>query len=513
MIDPEYQGPQSHEQYQPKIDWVAVEKLPNIERFIAHGDQTKVFDFLVPDDHIMHPYNRPAELIEAIKPPEVIRNRHNIGIDLELLASAGRYQAGDRFRNIIRMGGSFEHRRHEMSPREFEVFAVETMGLDASLYFHGIEQARRMENGMAMQQELHQRVFSDLYAVFGSDRATVSAYNAFCHQIPNFTATDIKYGILCGFGHDYGEVKLEMDVPFELKTNKASSEFESGACVDLLNELHFPIDGELREALDHRVAAERTDIDFQSTERESVKGYLHPREITNSIFGTEQLHHGDVERGVFFVKLKERIEYVLSGIRGSEAIEYNFQNIRNDQVLTQNILRLDVSTFFNSLRQIMDLSNRFVAGYDFLRQNTQSLDYYISVIKADIEARRSTDGTTGEASFFGVDPFINYSEDPESDVITREQAKERFLLMAQAWEEWKGKDSLMKHLWETYFGTEHPLTKDNPDVSFMHKTARSLTEVEGSQVAVIKGLVDMFGVGLDQASQVEHEAKALALAA
>lgn len=487
---------------------VTTDVLPELKRTSPTHDPHAVLSRVLNMSPDTLPESRPGS---RLKSPNVW-TMEDFGIDLEMLVSDARAQSGDRFRRIIRMGGAFEFHRNGHNDREVEEFAVNTMGLDASLFFHGLEQARRMDRLMTMQQIAHQKIVGDMLSIYKGDEATASIpYQAFRSVVPDFSGRDFKYGVLCGFLHDYGEAKLGKDVPFELKNNKAYVLYEAAAAVELARDIHFPHgDKRLVVLLDRRVRAEK-DPSQALTPDENAEAslYLSPSEITTAIFGTEKMDRGEIVRGEAFAAV-ERVEYVLSGIRAFEAVEHNYNGVADDPILRQNLLRLGVSTFFNSLGQVAKHAERYVAVYDFLAQNQQTIDYYIDAVYEDIQTRYSNDGHNPN-SIFPIDPFENYQDDQsDGDTIAIDLAKAKFLQTTAMWREWKHQDHVSRAVWEAYFGTEHRLTVDNPDVSFLQQTARRRRAIAGAQagqVAVYRHLRDMHEVGLDRLSQEEQQSR------
>src|SRR5688572_22104726 len=63
--------PSGGEAHTSRIDLVKTEHLPKVERFVAHGDQTKIFDLLLTDQDIERNFDRPLEAVEKLKPAEV----------------------------------------------------------------------------------------------------------------------------------------------------------------------------------------------------------------------------------------------------------------------------------------------------------------------------------------------------------------------------------------------------------------------------------------------------------
>ena len=189
-----------------------------------------------------------------------------------------------------------------------------------------------------------------------------------------------------------------------------------------------------------------------------------------------------------------------------EAIEHNFNNAAQDPELTQKLLRLGVGTLHMSLAKLMEHAEKFVFVYDFLAQNQEFIDRYASIVAEDIYKRREDPDYVNPD--FAIDPFSDYPEVAgESEKITREEAKERYLAVVDHWREWRNKKHLVRSIWETHFGTHHPLS-EGVDISFMHRTARRRREFSGGigEVIVEKGgLKDMFGVGLDPDEQTRHE--------
>lgn len=492
--------PTSEIDFRRPLDWVDVSALPPVELKKATLDRAPVFMWL--DSATSWVPNRPVspELILDLAPPRKIVTMDDVGIDFGGLAEEARILAPEKFRHIIRMGGSFDlERAGAVSPEEFEAYAVEAMGLDASLTFHGAEQARRMNSLMTLQQEIHQKLFADTVLEYGHTEKARAVYREISSNLPNFTPQDVKRGVLCGLIHDYGEAKLGVDVPLELKNDPRYAALEAGACVDFAIELHFPNTSASERqilALRRRFQREKEDIEFNDDDYKLVAAYLDPHEISDAIFGTEQLHHGKVKRGEAFAAV-EKMEYVLSGIRALEAVEYNFQGVNENPVVAENLLRLGVSTFFRSLRPLMQHAEKLVYIYDFLEQNSGVIERYLSSICHDILVREEAISLTGASSIFGTDPFANYPPlGTDSETITRTEAKNRFLETAEAWKEWRKKDHLVKRVWESYVGADHPVTADNPDVSFLQKTAREVESTDNGRVAVSKALFDMWGTGL-----------------
>lgn len=481
------------------LDWVEVSALPRVEYAQATQDPGAVLEWL--DHTTADVSNIPVkpEDIENLMPSRKITSMETIGLDFQKLAEEARILAGDKFRHVIRMGGSFDLERAAATPEEFEAYAVEAMGLDASLYFHGAEQARRMNGLMTLQQEVRQQLFADTVIAYGHTQKAVEILKEIANKLPNFTPQDVKKGVLCGLIHDYGEAKLGVDVPLELKTDPGYASYEAGACVDFATELHFPQTSNSKRqitALERRFAREAVDIEFDDPDHDLIAASLDPHEITNAVYGTEHLHHGNVKRGEAFAAV-ERMEYVLSGIRAFEAVEHNIQRINENPVVAQNLLRLGVSTFFRSLRQLMAYGEKYVFIYDFIQQNSGVIERYLSVVSDDILARWEETNVTDTTRIFEVDPFIKYPpQGSESETISRNQAKNRFLETAEAWKDWRKKDHLVKKVWESYVGTDHPITADNPDVSFLQKTARDIIATDTGRVALSKGLEDMWGFGL-----------------
>ncbi len=491
---------------EPPIDRVLVSNLPEPIHIPATQDSRRLVDNL-PIGDLEAPIGQVGtDEIDGMAPSGHITTINNIGIDLELLAGDARGQAGHLFTRIIRGGGTFDYHRDGRTDRQVEALAVSIIGLDGSLSSHGAEQARRMDRLVVLQQLAHLAVFQSIKAVHHNTTDAVAAYGTFRELVPNFGPRDVKYAILCALIHDYGEAKLGKDIPFELKTNPAYVALEAAACVTLATELHFPKGSpHLVEALDKRVREEAPGRIAADGHQPDISYYLDPREITTAIYGTEKLDHGTLARAEAFVSAVERIEYVLSGIRAFEAVEHNFQGARDDRVLRQNLLRLGVSTFYNSLDEVAKASEKFVMAYDFLAQNSATIGRYIDIVINDID-KRSKDQLGKTGGFFGSDPFSNYTQDGNrADIITAQEARQKFLAQAKFWKKWQTKQHMGRLLWETYFGTEHPLTRDNPDVSFLQYTANS--PGAAGYIAVRKPLRDMWGVGLDDKSRRDHVAK------
>ncbi len=486
------------------VDTVQFEHLPKIPYFAPLNDRFAIADL---GDRGLIGRKLPSETIDRLGPSPTIVSMEDVGIDFELLASDARTQEADKFRRIIRMGGAFDYYKDGYNDHEVEDFAVSVMGLDASLYFHGIEQARRMNNLMLVQQIALRRAFNDIRLTLGDRAGTIDSYNKISEQIPDFTPRDVKYGVLCGLLHDYGEAKLGRDIPFELKNNPAYVKLEAAEAVEFAKEIHFPKQPpELVDKIRQRVVSEH-ELDFvQPANGKDVNYYLDPCEITTAIFGTEKLDHGDVARGEAFAAV-ERLEYVLSGIRAFEAVEHNYKGVRQDEVLTQNLLRLGVSTFFNSLEKLAKYSEKYVAVYDFIAQNQATIDRYMGIVMDGIE--KIAEGNTKDRKdieIFGMDPFANYDVN-DGDIIDIDEARKRFTATSEFWAEWKNKQHTSRILWENYFGTTHHLTKNNPDVTFLQQTARmrAMAAKQAGRVLVQRHLKDMFGVGLDHDSQEKHE--------
>src|SRR5690606_1270237 len=86
--------------------------------------------------------------------------------DFEQLASVERAATGDYMSGVIRMGGGYDEHAKTHTAEELERLAVRGMGGDASLYFHGVEQLRRVKKMIAMQQLAHsamREVITDIY--------------------------------------------------------------------------------------------------------------------------------------------------------------------------------------------------------------------------------------------------------------------------------------------------------------------------------------------------------------
>jgi hypothetical protein len=201
----------------------------------------------------------------------------------------------------------------------------------------------------------------------------------------------------------------------------------------------------------------------------------------------------------------ERVEYVHEGIRSFEAVENDISGVAQDPILRQNILRLAVSTIFNSLHHVIEGAKQYAYAYDFLRQNQPVLDRIFSTVFEDLSLRSRGREITG---VYGEDPFAYYKYvDRESDIISRQDAVQSFNNSADLYEKWKSERTVIAMVWETYFGTQHELTRKSPDVSFLQNTARSeIIECAGG-VVLKRGLVDQWGVSLDPAVQKKHEEK------
>ena len=78
----------------------------------------------------------------------------DIGIDFEgLLTDARQGEMANKLITVVRMGGAFNEYGDTSTldgQHEKAAFAMSVTGLDASLKFHGIESARRINTALAM---------------------------------------------------------------------------------------------------------------------------------------------------------------------------------------------------------------------------------------------------------------------------------------------------------------------------------------------------------------------------
>ena len=241
-------------------------------------------------------------VIEAERPGDPV-SIEDLAINIELLTSDARDQIGDKYRKVIRMGSSFDHRRATTgSPRELEALAVSTMGLDASLYLHGAEQARRMFRLFDMQQRALLYVFDDLLSVYGNSQHTLDAFNEARGILGESTPRDVKYGVLCGLKHDDGEAKIGADIPLEDKLDPRYAHMERAEATEMAQQIHVPYaDQRLMELLKKRYMHDNNNGPRPTAEElAEIEGYLHPCEIVKSLHGTELQTNGNVFRGTAF---------------------------------------------------------------------------------------------------------------------------------------------------------------------------------------------------------------------
>jgi hypothetical protein len=442
-----------------------------------------------PNETLNFRANLPADVPEIANPDE-------FSIRAGLLVAVSRLKVARGLSTIIRNGGSYEHHREALSPEAYEGMAVNGMGLDSSLYFHGAEQVRRATRLGQMQQAAHQIMHRTIVENYGHGAHADRIYRTFSAYVPPISHKTTEKLRVTGGTHDYGEVWIGEDRVFDRK-DRSHEILEARAFVKMATRLHVPTNNPtLMRLLQRRVKSE-TDPRFalSADEEAEVSHLLHPVEVKRSVY--------KVEPSELFKGTIEPWEYVLEGIRSFEAVEHNLGAIREDPILAANILRLGVSTFYNSLMVICTQAKKYVAPYDFVRQNIDTIDHYMGIMGADIRGYFA--GKPGFAKdIYGFDPFTNYEQGKEP--ISATEARLRLLRSAEAWKKWQTKQHIVKILWENYFGTTHDLTANNPDVSFLHYTARN-TYGKRERVPVLKPLVDMFGVGLDQESRQDHVAQ------
>ncbi len=486
----------------PRYDTVYSSLLTDVEVVVPSFDAEQVLASIhVPSNRSMRSFIS-KRAVADLKPSDDIVDIHSIGLDIERLTATARLLAGDAFRYVLRMGGAFNQYQASEGIVGAEELAISTLGLDASLYFHGTEQARRMNNHAILQNRVLSYVWDDTAREYGQkSRATAQATIDVQRQIPPISPRNVKYGILCGYIHDYGEVELGFDVPFLKKSDPKLVEIETANAVLLANKLHFPNgDSKRIQSLDMRVESEGFyDRELNKLLRDEVGEYLHPAEIANAIYGTEKMIHGQVVRGEIFAAT-ERGEYILSGIRAFDALEFNFEDIQSKPELAQGVLRLGVDTFINSLEIMTAYADKYVASYDFLRQNSRVISHHVQNVLNVILGEECPE------EIYSYDPFGQYkSGGIWADVMSYEEGQKKFKEVGEIWTKWNTKTSLMRTLWENYIGTTHELTEAPRDVSYLQYTAqRPIRETAIGNVIVRKPVIDMFGVGTDEASQSQH---------
>lgn len=495
-ISPE--ASQNFERYVAQ-DFVHPSALPEVFHFEPTGDTDQLYFKLG-----LYGVERAARSrvskgrIDAFMPKHVT-HWDELGINAAQRHDDAMEQEGDRFRNIIRWGNSFDTYKQQMSVQELEAFAVGTGGLDASLTSHGNEQARRMFDLMTTNQYVHVAFSNDMYRRFGNSRATLDAYGALRGKIPYFDRTDIVDGVNCGGTHDYGEAKIGVDKPLG-KKDAAYEHFERSECYKFVKELHTPWgDSRLMRLLEERFRARRDPNGEVAREYyDEIGAYLHPEEISRALYGTEAQTHANVPKGNAFSPTIERLEYILENIRSLEAVEHNFNGINYDPQLQRNIMRLGVDTPIRSLRTLARQAERYPYVYGFLRTNEAVIDRYLTIVDNDIQMRAENPRCEGH---FGVDPFAKYNEgDGHAEGRTIDEAKADFRSTVKLWRQWKRKQHLGRMLWETYIGTERFPVAKQTDVSFLQYTAAQLAarpESSGKSkphlVLVEKPVIDWHG--------------------
>ena len=486
----------------PRFDTVELSDLPYVEEHVPEHDSERVLGSIyIPGARSIRSFisKRSAQ---SNAPSSEIVDIHSVGLDIERLTATARLREGQAFRKVLRMGGVFNDFQTQEGPVAAEELAVSTLGLDASLYFHGTEQARRMNRHAILQQTVLQEVWEDIAAAYGPrSKAAARAYTDVKRQVPPLSPRDVKYGILCGYVHDYGEVAIGHDVPYEEKGDAALIEHETAQAIEFASKLHYPHNDSGRVSLLRmRIDSEHFfDRELNDLLRDEVGAYLHPVEITNAIYGTEKMHHGSVIRGEVFAAT-ERTEYILSGLRAFDALEHNFEDIRSHTELAQGTLRLGVATIINSLEIMTEYASRYVATYDFLRQNSATLTRHIQNVVDCISGEQDVE------DIYGFDPFEQYKTGGRwSHVLSYEDAQAQFMRVAAQWKKWNARSSLMKTLWENYIGTTHELTARPRDVSYLQYTSQlPIHELPDGRIIVRKPVIDMFGVGTDTESQEQH---------
>jgi hypothetical protein len=352
-------------------------------------------------------------------------------------------------------------------------------------------------------------VFNALHTEYGNTQATVDASRRFLELFPNFDLNDVKSGILCGILHDYGEVKLKVDVPHNRKTPYAIH-IERAAAAAYAQELHTPAgeNDEFWDILERRYLSDHDPSIVKPTSQElrRVEMSLHPSEIGKALVGTESQTYGNVERGLAFEAV-ERLEYTLTALRGFEAVENNRQNIRQDSYLAQLVLWLSIDSTLNHFEDILENAEKYVAIYDYIKFNEADFDHYFNAIIDDIDMRENGDEALAN-TVFGSDPFESYQPSrSQTDRINREQAKRQFIDLVAHWQAWKQKPHIARDAWEAFIGTDHPMAADQQDISFLHYTARQRRRLspEAGRIAIELPINDQFGVGLDPEIRRQHE--------
>lgn len=482
---------------QYRVDVVPRSALPPVPRQLATGDQWQMLSHLPQSVKDL----RRSGKVPAL-PPETVFDAGTW--DFEQLASVERAATGDYMSGVIRMGGGYDEHAKTHTAEELERLAVRGMGGDASLYFHGVEQLRRVKKMITMQQLAHsamREVITDIYG--GETKAGERAYEAFKRQVPEITGATGEILMLTGLKHDLGEAALKRDITYDNKTNPLEVAEEADACVLTGTLLHSPLEDErLMFLAGKRAEARQLGVspDLSEDELLEISGLVHPSEAAYAIYV--------VENSEQFKIATEPKEYVLSGIRAFENVEYDLVGMRSDPLLNQKMLRLGLSTFYNSLSKVCAMAEKYVDCYDFLRQNAAVVDRYVDIMMEDIANRaRGGQGTAQDA--FGVNPWANYDQGLEP--ITTQQAMARFWQTGKAWKKWKGKPHLVRDIWESMFGTNHALTVNPVDVSFLQYSANAQAtrpQSADKPVRVKPVPADIFGVENDAYSRAEHEALA-----
>lgn len=490
------------------VDTVPETHLRSQVNFTHTGDPTAIIDNLNPDRYQSRGITVSPQVIQAIQPPLESVTADSIPIDFEALLADARGQEGDRFKYIIRGANRFDVYRSDKDPDQFEADAVNLLGPDMSLYLHGAHQGRRVERLMVMQQMGHRRVFGALHTAYGNTEDTVAGYRKFSTIVPNFGLNDVKYGILCGFLHDYGEAKMGIDKPLNEKRDPLYNIIERANAVAFAQEIHVPFGSSDWDILKRRYLSECHGASSPDDEELArVSAHLYKDEVSRALMGTEGQVYGNVERGEAFEAV-ERLEYILTALRCFEACEHDRQNIRQDPYLNQEILWLGIDSIINSLQKLTEVAEKYVAVYDFLAFNEADLDHYLGAVNADIDLREAGDGDLAD-TVFGMDPFIAFKPGHSHHNIsaTYEQARGNFRTVTEHWQKWRKRHHIVRDVWEAFVGTDHAMGAEQEDLTFLHYTTRrrrKLSDMAG-RIAISLPIEDQFGVGLDPEVRRLHE--------
>jgi hypothetical protein len=496
-------------EFRTVTDTVSERQLPNPVQFLHTGDAAPIIEDLDMAVFAEKIQKISSQAIKEAQPRQESYSSVSVPIDFESMTADARDQAHDKFSYVVRGGNIFEIYRSTKSPAHYEADAVNLLGPDMSLYLHGAHQARRVERLMIMQQIIQPRVFNALHTEYGNTEAAAKGYERFTSIVPNFSFSDVKYGILCGYLHDYGEAKLKVDKPYHLKNDPLYNEIERAAAVDYAQQLHTPMGASQEEwdILERRFLSDgkgATAPDAEELAR--VAMHLYPGEISRALTGTEAQTFGNVERGLAFAAV-EKMEYVITALRAFEAVEYNRQSIQQDTYLTRQVLWLGVSSLINHVADLTKHAEKYIGVYNFIAFNTDALDRYFQFVKEDIELRARGRGELAD-TIFGMDPFSSYeTNSSHSDSITTEQIQQRFLETSDHWDSWKDKKHMVRSVWEAFIGTDHAINSDQQDITFTHYTARQRRRVidQSGKVALAVPINDQFGIGLDPEARRMHE--------